>query len=155
MKEVEEEEGPVTFQLQDMVSRGKIQPDPHQLAVARELDRVYHDLMATDPPPLIKHTTTTTTATMTPTPLSKPNSYFPVSFFGNIFGQATTAMADAATNSLGFDSPEHAIPGVYSYGSYRKTLDVAEFSELFSQLPERRKHQEFCCNYKRILPPLQ
>jgi peroxisome-assembly ATPase len=101
------EEGPVTFQLQDMVSRGKIQPDPHQLAAAKELDRVYHDLMATDPPPL---------PDVTPPPAAQSTNSNSSSFFGSLFGLATSAVADAATNSLGFDSPQHAIPGVYTYG---------------------------------------
>jgi peroxisome-assembly ATPase len=111
----EVDQGPVTIQLQDMISRGKIQSDRHQLAAARELDRVYHDLMATDPPPLTENFTETTKTTITSS-LAQPSSYFPVSVFGSLFGQATTAMADAAANSLGFTSTQHSIPGVYTYG---------------------------------------
>ncbi|KAG7372554.1 AFG1-like ATPase-domain containing protein [Nitzschia inconspicua] len=104
------EEGPVTFQLQELVSQGKIQPDRHQLAAAHELDRVYHDLMTTDPPrlPDVIPPSATTKSTN--------NSKTTTSFFGRFFGQATSAVADAATVSLGFDSPQHAIPGVYTYG---------------------------------------
>lgn len=101
----------MTFQLQDMVSKGKIQSDPHQLAAAQELDRVYHDLMSTDPPPLPDRIPPSAVAT---SKLNTNNTT--TSFFSRIFGQATSAVADAATNSLGFDSPQHAIPGVYTYG---------------------------------------
>lgn len=100
------------FQLQEMVSRGMIQPDPHQLAAARELDRVYHDLMATDPPPLPE-----VGAMLSSSSKPKAASPSPISsFFGGFFGKATSAVADAATISLGFDSPPHAVPGVYTYG---------------------------------------
>jgi predicted ATPase len=100
-------EGPVTFRLQELVSRGQIQPDEHQLLAARELDRVYHDLMTHDPPPLANLVPTTSSNTTTSVATTSST------WFGSFFGKATETVVEAATATLGI---KPTITGVYTYG---------------------------------------
>ncbi|KAL3900355.1 MAG: hypothetical protein SGARI_006259, partial [Bacillariaceae sp.] len=94
-------DGPVSFRLQELISRGSIQPDPHQLLAAQELDRVYHDLIQNKPPPLLEVASPSSTTTENET-----------SLFGSFFGKATEAV-----ETLGLHSNNNTIiPGVYTYG---------------------------------------
>jgi predicted ATPase len=97
--------GPVSERLDALVSKGTIHPDEHQIMAARELDRVYHDLMENDPPPLQLSSTTTSS--------SRPGKGSS-SFFEKLFG-TSAAVADAATASLGFQA-SLGLPGCYMYG---------------------------------------
>lgn len=101
--------GPVTERLEELVARGSVQPDSHQLMAARELDRVYHDLMEQAPPPLDLAWSPSSSSNNG----GNSNSSF---FFSGLFGRASAnAVADAATASLGFQ-PSPGIPGIYMYG---------------------------------------
>ena len=42
--------GPVTKKLRALIAKGGIQADPHQLRDAKELDRLYHDLLSSTAP---------------------------------------------------------------------------------------------------------
>jgi peroxisome-assembly ATPase len=112
--------GPVTERLFKLIKGGTVQPDDVQLQTAKELDRVYHDLIQKGaPPPLLPSASSTTGKSST-----KPTTLSSSSFFGSLFGSASsstsaaktaasTALSDMASN-LGFTSS--FVKGVYSYG---------------------------------------
>lgn len=89
--------GPVTSKLNELIERGSAQPDTHQFRAAKELDRVYKDLIANDPPPRTKSSSTS-------------DSSSSGSFFGNIFGN------DASSNSLNAIIKGKSTTGAYVYG---------------------------------------
>lgn len=97
-------EGAVTNRLNDLIAKGEIQPDGHQLAAAEELDRIYDYLMSNDPPPL------TPTATPSDAPTTKK------SFFGGLFGASTPTAADVSQRLNSLLPFLSANKGAYMFG---------------------------------------
>jgi protein AFG1 len=103
--------GPVSERLDALVKKGTIHKDDHQLMAARELDRLYYDLMEQNPPPLILSSSSSSSSS----PKNTSSS-----FFGSLFGGATNK-SPAVGNSNLASSDLHSnltgsIAGCYMYG---------------------------------------
>jgi protein AFG1 len=94
--------GPITSKLQELVSKGEIKADDHQLRTAKELDRLHHDLMKYDPPPLNNKSA------------SEASSSSSSSLFADLFGSNSSASSWAVSKLTTSRAP--AIRGAYVYG---------------------------------------
>lgn len=92
-------DGPVTKRLEHLVESGDTHTDPHQLGAAKELDRVYQELMKSEPPPL-----------STPNSSDSGSSR---SMFGSFFGSSASSSPPVSRTS---SSSSSNAKGAYMYG---------------------------------------
>ncbi len=98
-------DGAVTTRLNEMVTKGEVHFDDHQLEAASELDRIHEYLMTHDPPPLI------------PTPIPSPShSKETKSFFGSLFRSKVTATKAVTQKLSSLLSMSPANKGAYMFG---------------------------------------
>ena len=104
-----DDEGPVSKKLRDLITDGDVQPDPHQLRAAKELDRIYRDLMNSDNN---NDSSNNNNGQKIEEEQQQQQSYS-TSFFGHFFG-GTSDNSDTTTTLTIDDS--NMIKGAYTYG---------------------------------------
>ncbi|CAJ1944509.1 unnamed protein product [Cylindrotheca closterium] len=97
--------GPITERLTELVAKGDKYPDQHQLETAAELDRLYTQLLANEPPPLSVGSKSSSTTASLPPPSSN-------SIFRSFFGSRTPT--DVVKNLV--PSFSSTTKGAYIYG---------------------------------------
>jgi protein AFG1 len=97
------DEGPVSKKLHELITEGGVQPDPHQLRAAKELDRIYRDLINYD------NSNNNNEQNQQQAEEEQSSS---TSFFGQFFGGGSTSDSDATTAI----ENSNIIKGAYTYG---------------------------------------
>ena len=101
--------GPVTTKLRELIGEGAVQEDPHQSRAAKELDRLYYDLMNTDPS--LSTTNNDNKQSNSPSSSSSSSSgHNPIGgFFSQFFSRGTNGDDASEVNNA-------KIKGIYTYG---------------------------------------